>query len=116
MTATDNVLCEVADERIRQDEKWGEQNHPSGTGGVTLRRWADQDRSICQEAFRKGVGTWRHILNEEVSEALAEDDPAKLRTELIQIAAVATAWIEAIDRRSSPVAASSETDKAGQDG
>lgn len=28
-----------------------------------------------------------------------DDDPAKLRTELIQVAAVAQAWAEAIDRR-----------------
>ncbi|HEX7993607.1 MAG TPA: hypothetical protein VF506_06760 [Streptosporangiaceae bacterium] len=99
MTDLADVFIEIADERSRQDAKWGEQNHRDGTGGPTLRRWAEQDRAICQEAFRKGVGTWRHILVEEVSEALAEDDPAKLRVELIQVAAVAVAWIEAIDRR-----------------
>jgi hypothetical protein len=34
-----------------------------------------------------------------VAEALAEDDPTLLRAELIQVAAVAVAWVEAIDRR-----------------
>ena len=33
------------------------------------------------------------------TKALAEVEPAKLREELIQVAAVAVAWIEAIDRR-----------------
>ena len=35
-----------------------------------------------------------------VGEAFAESDPDKLRTELIQVAAVAVAWIESIDRNS----------------
>jgi hypothetical protein len=42
---------------------------------------------------------WVDILEEEVAEAAAESDPAKLRAELVQVAAVAVAWIEAIDRR-----------------
>lgn len=56
-------------------------------------------RRDCASAFRVGKGTWRHILQEEVAEAFAELDPAPLREELIQVAAVAVAWIEAIDRR-----------------
>jgi hypothetical protein len=36
---------------------------------------------------------------EEVREAMAESDPAKLRVELVQVAAVSVAWIEALDRR-----------------
>jgi hypothetical protein len=67
---TMRVLDEVQDERRRQDAKWGEQNHPDGT-----------------------------IALEEVFEALVETDPAKLRDELLQVAAVAVAWVEAIDRR-----------------
>jgi hypothetical protein len=39
------------------------------------------------------------ILREEVYEAFAEEDPAALRTELIQVAAVAATWVDAIDRR-----------------
>lgn len=30
---------------------------------------------------------------------MAEKDPVNLRAELIQVAAVAVAWVEAIDRR-----------------
>jgi hypothetical protein len=39
------------------------------------------------------------VLDEEVWEAFAESDPAKLRAELVQVAAVAFRWIEALDAR-----------------
>jgi hypothetical protein len=92
-------LAEVADERERQDDRWGEQNHDDGTGGkydVILR---DAARNACQREAEAGHPTWRSILFEEVTEAFAETDPAKLRAELVQVAAVAAAWIEAMDRR-----------------
>jgi hypothetical protein len=94
------VLREVAAERVRQDAKWGEQNHPDGTDPV----WAGT-ANLCREKAdryaKDGDLTWLHILREEVYEALAETDPAKLRVELVQVAAVAVNWIEAIDRRPS---------------
>jgi hypothetical protein len=93
------VLTEVATERAAQDAKWGEQNHPDGTGGPVMRSEADAMRGRCQFLADHGGVDWRAIILEEVYEALAEEDSAKLRTELIQVAAVATAWIEAIDRR-----------------
>ena len=113
------VLSDVDDERGRQDEKWGEQNHPDGTGPGVLPLdpisahhgrhtyledapavdLADAARRACKAAGHAGHDTWRAILLEEVFEALAEDDPARLRTELVQVAAVATQWAEAIDRR-----------------
>lgn len=92
------VYGEVAEERIRQDRRWGEQNHPNGTGRHH-RREADVVREDCEEAFAGGYGTWRHILAEEVAEAMAEEHPERLRAELVQVAAVAVAWVEAIDRR-----------------
>ncbi|MGH3467454.1 MAG: hypothetical protein ACRDQF_06970 [Thermocrispum sp.] len=49
--------------------------------------------------------TWRHILLEEVAEALAEDDPARLRRELVQVVAVGAQWLQAIDNRSLPAVA-----------
>jgi hypothetical protein len=97
-TYLNRVERAVRDEREAQDAKWGEQNHPDGTERRRL-RVAGASRSRCQRLAREGRVTWRHILDEEVQEALAEEDPAKLRTELIQVAAVAQAWAEAIDRR-----------------
>jgi len=97
--ATAAVLAEVASERARQDARWGEQTHPDGTGNRDQQRDAERAREWCQSAFGSGYGTWSDILAEEVAEANAERDPSKLRAELIQVAAVAAAWIEAIDRR-----------------
>lgn len=71
-----DILENVYDERKRQHEKWGVQDH-------------DEDR-------------WIVILMEEVGEvarAIFEDDPANYREELLQVAAVAVAAIEAFDRK-----------------
>jgi hypothetical protein len=93
------VLAEVAAERARQNAKWGQQDHPDGTARPGDRFQAEMAREICQ-ANNRDQDNWRDILTEEVHEAYAELDPVKLRAELIQVAAVAVAWIEAIDRRS----------------
>jgi hypothetical protein len=119
MTAQ-TVAADVADERDRQDAKWGEQNHPDGTGehSIPLRRiifhgpavsengdahyafgLALMAKQATDQAARAGAVTWSDILLEEVFEALAEDDPVRLRAELVQVAAVAQQWVEAIDRR-----------------
>ena len=92
-------IREVAHERVAQDRKWGEQNHPDGTGGAAAKAVCEIVRAECDDAHRSGRGTWRHILDEEMAEAYAESDPAALRAELVQVAAVAVAWVEAIDRR-----------------
>lgn len=114
------ILRDVAEERVRQDEKWGEQNHADGTGidAAPLRainfavddQWplgaydapslAVAAREACQANGVPGSpDTWTAILLEEVFEALAESEPGALRRELVQVAAVAVQWIEAIDRR-----------------
>lgn len=100
MSTTQDVLIEVDLERSRQDEKWGEQNHPNGTGLYQQEAAAERARRVCDRNFRSGCGTWADILREEFHEALAEEDPARLREELLQVAAVAVAWIQKIDRES----------------
>ena len=99
MTRPD-ILPEIAAERARQDAKWGEQNHPDGTGNEGFINRANMAKMSCNIAAKHGTITYRHILDEEVQEAFAESDPVKLRAELVQVAAVAVAWIECIDRRS----------------
>jgi hypothetical protein len=99
MSVTVSVLGEVLQERVDQHAKWGEQNQRDGTGSPPKVRAADAQRRITERAFEQGVGTWALILLEEVAEALAESDEARLREELVQVAAVAVAWVEAIDRR-----------------
>jgi hypothetical protein len=103
LAATDSmqeVLTAIIRERKAQDDKWGEQNHPDGTYATEISKFdADTARELCDIRFKAGEGAWADIAREEFYEALAEDDPALLRAELIQCAAVFTAWIEAIDRR-----------------
>ncbi|MET8847981.1 hypothetical protein [Amycolatopsis sp. NPDC004625] len=108
--ATAAVLARIAAERGRQDALWGEQNHPDGTGPHAeltglLRRAADAAhtaRFTTEIARAEGRLTWLHILREEVYEAFADADPAALTEELIQVAATAACWAEAIDRRTRP--------------
>lgn len=105
-----SVHLEIREERRRQDAKWGEQNHPDGTGatcepvplwgGIDFADWA---KTRTDELARAGLVTWRDILMEEVAEAFAEDDIDLLRRELVQVAAVAAQWVEAIDRRRTEV-------------
>lgn len=79
-SATELVLREVGEERQAQDGKWGKQNH---------------------ENF-----LWMTVLSEEVGEAakaamhdmFGGPDAGNLRAELVQVAAVAVAWIECLDR------------------
>ncbi len=79
----------------RQDDLWGEQNHPLQGGAFPLRsrlsfegearRWKQiNDRRVP----KKELG-WDGILMEEVYEALEELDPERACVELVQVAAVA---------------------------
>lgn len=93
-------LLELLDKEMdNQNFKWGEQNHPDGTGLMLYHVLADKTRKRCDEAVANGKVTWRHILLEEVYEALAEDNPKTLSEELVQVAAVALQWVGAIQRR-----------------
>lgn len=93
------VLSDIEAERRAQDAKWGEQNHPDGTNEA-YKKEADEAKKNCAELVELGLLCWIDILIEEVAEACAEADPVKLRAELIQVAAVAANWAQAIDRRS----------------
>lgn len=94
-----SVLLELFQERARQDERWGEQNHADGTGRPGDEIVRDVAQRTCRQADAAGRVTWRDILLEEVAEAFAETDPAKLRKELGQAAAVCIAWMQGLDRR-----------------
>lgn len=75
----ERILRLVDAERDRQDAKWG------GVPGVD----------------RRDDHTYAAVLTEEVGEccrAWLERDTASLRDELVQVAAVAVAWIEELER------------------
>jgi hypothetical protein len=97
--ATNNVLAEVLSERGAQERQWGSQSHPMGTSVERYAGVADISRSMCDIAARNGNLTWVKILTEEFYEALAEEDPDKLRIELLQVAAVCVQIVEDLDRK-----------------
>ncbi|GHV91623.1 hypothetical protein AGMMS50268_21260 [Spirochaetia bacterium] len=99
------VLRDVETERIRQIEKWGEQNWPmapkkigmNGTPTAEYYGWqADRFRAFNNRTKDK---TWHDILCEEVAEVFAETEPEKQREEMVQVAAVAVQIIEYLDRK-----------------
>lgn len=95
----EDILEEISSERYAQDARWGEQNHPDGTNiDNTHLAMIKRDMNDKNNATG-GDMTWKDILEEEFLEAMAEESTDRLRTELIQVAAVAVAWIECIDRR-----------------
>lgn len=101
-TALDNatrVLDDVYGEVYRQFDKWGDQSHPSGTGLWPSRFEEAQAKQANEIAVEEDRLTWELILREEFCEAAAETDPARLRTELVQVAAVAVSWISDLDRK-----------------
>lgn len=111
------ALLAVSAERDRQDRKWGVQDHPDldpvlvgRPGGATPQRHAEcleiptagRAKFLCGTAADRGEVTWAAILTEELCEAVeaaALGDREALRSELMQVAAVAVAWMEALDRR-----------------
>lgn len=75
MSTTEDVLKDVAAERERQDQMWGEQN--------------------------KRRSDWLSILGEEYGESCEANNDGlvtQYRKELIQAAAVAVAAVESLDR------------------
>jgi len=80
MTTLTQVLSDVVAERTRQDAKWGEQNHDPF---LYLTILGEEYGEACNAALEAkfGKGTITH-----------------LREELVQIAAVAVALVECIDR------------------
>lgn len=71
-----SILNSIVDERVRQDEKWGDQSEHPAT-------------------------FWYAVLGEEVGEvanAILHEDAGAVKKELIQVAAVAVAWLEAMER------------------
>ena len=85
MSDTPDVLAEVRAERERQDAKWGEQNcHDFEWVSILAEEFGEAAQAANEANFTSGNrrGDWSH-----------------LRSELVQVAAVAVAWIECIDRR-----------------
>ena len=94
----DKIFEDIREERKRQNEKWGEQNHPMLNGRFTIE--AMTEKLYMYKALNEILKNpnWYSILLEEVYEAFAETKPEKQREEMIQVAAVAVQIIEYLDR------------------
>lgn len=82
-----DILNEVKEERKQQHRRWGEQNHAPAPYSVILNEEVcEVNQLVCDYTFTDG-GT-------KDKAWLARN----LREELVQVAAVAVQWIEALDR------------------
>lgn len=75
-----SVLSEVAGERVAQNRKWGDQtSHAQGTWSMIL---MEEVGEVCEAVLEHQHGDW---------------GMEGVRKELLQVAAVAVAWIQALD-------------------
>ena len=96
---TEAAIEDVRDEIERVDAARGDDiATPFGTGADWWHA-AEMAKAECERAEARGEASFALALQEEVYEALAESDPDRLRTELVQVAAMALRWIRAIDAR-----------------
>lgn len=94
------VIADVLTEIGRQDALWGWQNWQSFDKGADYGIPSQVEaKSVLNERFADGVGSWADIFVEEVAEAFDEQGCVEnLREELIQVAAVVIQWVSSIDR------------------
>ena len=94
-------IVEVIEEQSRQVTLWGEQNHEDigdRPDHLSFAQAAEWWKLMNETRVELDSVTWDGILLEEVYEALAESQYGSRREELLQVAAVATAMVEALDR------------------
>ncbi|MNW53171.1 hypothetical protein D3C74_307220 [compost metagenome] len=84
----DSAIQSVIQERVRQDAKWGEQNHePMAWMGILGEEFGELCEAVNETHFNNGA------------EARKKGGYENMRTEAVQVAAVAISFIEALDRR-----------------
>lgn len=84
MKRHDYIIRDVVTETERQDEKWGIQDHPNEVWLAIL----GEEVGECNTAFLENMFGAKPII--------------ELRTELVQVAAVAIQFIEQIDKDFNP--------------
>lgn len=112
---TEVILELVRKERVAQEARYGEANLTIADGTGPETRWLLPLTTLSAEeievALRSdyedfeeetGAPTWVHLVREEVAEAFQESDPARLREELIQVAALCVSWAERLPSPPSP--------------
>jgi hypothetical protein len=104
----DGVVKDVLTERRRQEglRDTGKFTHTCATPGISddacLRVLAEEVNEVLDEAdaLRRALSDVGRMMNDEAGNArnLRDEIRARLRKELIEVAAVAVAWIERVDR------------------
>lgn len=90
------VLTEVSAERVRQNEKWGQQNHnPVEWVAILTEEVGEVAKEAADYAFRCGT----EGLSSIEADVLLKERLESYRTECIQVAAVAVQMVEVIDRQ-----------------
>lgn len=79
------IWTKIIEERERQEQMWAD-SHRWGRGSCASGEVAEITK-VAVLAEECG----------EVAQAVLKDDRANLRTELVQVAAVAVAWLESFD-------------------
>lgn len=99
-----DALCAIVTERGRQKKLWTHDGDDlvDGTGGALAAELVAVVTRLVDSLNETPENTFAHVLVEEVLEVLDASEPANLRNELVQVAAVAVKWVEAIDRREGP--------------
>jgi hypothetical protein len=100
------IIDATLEERIKQDAKWGEQNHPIIDNTYTSKSMylrynlpsEEEAKNMCNTYALNKELTWGDIIVEELVEALCAPNKKLMREELIQCAAVIVAMIESLDR------------------
>lgn len=98
-----SMVRDVLTELRVAEAKFPDQHLPSGTPEHAHRmglekargqakRTSDMYRKIVKEKAANGTLTWWDVLREEFYEVGVEDDPERLRAELVQVAAMAFRW------------------------
>lgn len=105
LISTEKVLAEVGQERERQQEKWGEQNHDIALWAAILGEEVGEVHKEIVEIKATALPSIIHADRETIlgfNEALSKrrQHIQNYRAELIQVAVVAVQMVECLDRNS----------------
>ncbi len=99
MNKTAGILNEVQQERARQNRKWGEQNHSAVEWiAIFTEEVGEAARNGVDFHFRNGLIN-PYETETELERNIQIERIMKYRKECIQVAAVAVAMVESLDRQ-----------------
>ena len=92
----EDIIQRIIAERHYQDGRWGVQEHEDTKWGMILgEEVGEACEAVLKLRFHKDIG-------QATTPALDRQHVEALERELVQVAAVAIAWLEAIRKRKAP--------------